>query len=225
MTEGCARRLFTLVTAVAAAVALPSCGPKEEPPSPAANASIAPPPTTAAPATTLPPPPTTVATPPPVWRDARWGMTAKEVTAAFPEAKRLPHAVPFPQPQMGSSLTAGSGDVGIASYETDGATFRVLFGFAGKPPVLSRIHLDGIKPKASTCEDVERAIADKHPEKPQRAKVGSSLAGDEVTWKLPDQTIVLTCAGVASLGFLTVTVDYLPPAAVPPASEAPPAKK
>jgi hypothetical protein len=30
-------------------------------------------------------------------------------------------------------------------------------------------------------------------------------------WSRPDQTIVLGCSGVASLGFLTVTLDHLAP--------------
>ena len=184
-----------------------ACGKKEQPATPPPTT----PPTTTAPVTTAPPP-TTVPTPPPVWREARWGMTKDEVVAAFPgEAQKVPQPVPFAQPQAGSALTPGSGEVVIPSYEADGATFRVLFAFPSK--ALDRIHLDAIKPGAATCEDVEKALTSRHGEPAQRGKTGNSLKGDELTWKRPDQTIVLSCAGVASLGFLTVTLDYLAPAA------------
>jgi hypothetical protein len=197
-----------VVASLCATIALGSCGKKEQPAPPPSRAPEAP---SAAPATTLAPPPTTVPTPPPVWRSARWGMSVPEVVAAFPgEAQKLAAPAPFAQPQPGSSLSAGSGEVSIPSYEMAGATFRVLFGFHAK--ALDRIELQAIKPGAATCEDMEKALTEAHTTPAQRAKTGSSLAGDEITWKLPDQTIVLDCAGVASLGFLTVTVDYLPPA-------------
>ncbi len=198
-----------LLASLLVPLALASCG-KKEPPAPVARASEAP--TVVTTTTTLPPPPTTVPTPPPVWRTSHWGMTRDEVLKAFPgEAQKLAQPAPFAQPQPGSSLGGGSGDLAIPSYEADGATFRVLFGFESK--ALDRVHLSAVKPGAATCEDVEKALTAKHGEPAQRGKTGSSLKGDEITWKLPDQTIVLSCAGVASLGFLTVTVDYLAPAA------------
>jgi hypothetical protein len=182
-----------------------SCAKKEQPATPPPT-SLAP---SAAPVTTLPPP-TTVPTPPPVWRAARWGMTTEEVLAAFPgEAQKLASPAPLTQPQPGSSLKPGVGEVAIPAYEADGATFRVLFAFESK--ALDRIELAAVKPGAATCEDVEKALTERHGEPARRASTGSSLRGSELTWKRPDQTIVLSCAGVASLGFLTVTVDYLPP--------------
>ena len=42
---------------------------------------------------------------------------------------------------------------------------------------------------------------------------GSPGSGPEMAWKLPDQTIVLACAGNPALGFQSVTVDYLMPGA------------
>jgi hypothetical protein len=187
-------------------LALASCGKKEEP-APVARVQATP---SLAPITT-PPPPTTVPTPPPVWRAARWGMTRDEVLAAFPgEAQRLAQPAPFAQPQPGSRLTAGSSDIAIPAYEADGATFRVLFGFESK--ALDRIHLTAAKPGATACEDVEKAVTDRHGKPAERAKTGSSLRGEEVSWKRPDQTIVLSCAGVPSLGFQTVTLDYMAPA-------------
>jgi hypothetical protein len=194
--------------------ALASCTQKEAPPPPPSPVAVEQSPT--APPPPPPPPPTIAPTPPPVWRTVRWGMSRNEVLAALPgEAQRLAHPAPFAQPQMGSSLSAGSSDLAIPAYESDGAKFRVLFGFAAK--ALNRIHMAAMKPGATTCEDVERALTAKVTAPPKRAKIGSSLAGDEVTWKLPDQTIVLTCAGVAALGFQTVTLDYLPPPAESPA--------
>ena len=205
MTDTGRRRRF-LLASVCVPFVLASCG-KKEPPAPQARVQETP---SAAPATTLPPP-TTMPTPPPVWRAARWGMTRDEVLAAFPgEAQRLAQPAPFGQPQPGSSLTAGSSDLAIPSYEADGVTFRVLFGFASK--ALDRIHLSAAKPGASTCEDLEKALTEKHAKPAQRTKTGSSLQGEEVAWRLPDQTIVLSCAGVPSLGFQTVTLDYLVPA-------------
>lgn len=186
-----------------------SCKKKEEP-APVAQQQ---PTATTAPTTTLPPPtPTAIPTPPPVWRDARWGMTRKEVLAAFPkEARKLDQPADFAQPQPGSSLSTGSSDVAIPAYEAYGTTFRVLFGFAGD--ALDRVHLAAAKPSAATCGDVEKAISESQTAPPQRAKTGSSLKGEEVTWRLPDQTIVLNCSGVPSLGFVNVTLDHLKPAA------------
>ncbi len=140
-------------------------------------------------------------------------MTRDEVLAAFPgQAQRLAQPAAFVQPQPGSSLTAGTSDVAIPAYEADGVSFRVLFGFESK--ALNRVHLSALKPGASTCEDLEKALTDRHA-KPARAKTGSSLQGEEFSWKLPDQTIVLSCAGVPSLGFQTVTLDYMAPATEP----------
>jgi hypothetical protein len=197
------RRILALAVLLMAA----ACKGKEPAPPPT------PPPTTVAPTTTtLPPPPTTVATPPPIWRGAHWGMTRKEVLAAFPgEAQKLAASASFAQPQPGSSLVAGSTDVGIASYETEGAKFRVLFGFEGD--ALNRIQLDAAKAGAATCSDLEKSLATLHAKPAQREQTGGSLRGEETTWKLSDQTITLACAGVASLGFQKVTLDYLAPAA------------
>jgi hypothetical protein len=137
-------------------------------------------------------------------------MAKKDVVAAFPgEAQQLPQPVPFSQPQEGSSLPAGSSDLALPAYEADGATFRVLFGF--DTGGLNRIHLSAVKPGAGTCGDVESALTAKHSAPAQRASTGTSLRGEQMTWKLPDQTIVLSCSGVASLGFLSVSLDYLAP--------------
>jgi hypothetical protein len=191
---------------------LASCSKKEEAKPVAQQATT----TTTVPPTTLPPPtPTPVPTPPPVWREARWGMTKAAVLAAFPkEAQRLDKPADFAQPQHGSSLPAGSSDIAIASYEGEGAAFRVLFGF--EKDALNRIHLGVPKASATTCADIEKAVTDAHGPLSRRSSTGTSLKGEEIVWTLPDQTIVLSCAGVASLGFLRASLDHLapPPAAV-----------
>jgi hypothetical protein len=187
-------------------VALASCGKKEPPASPAPG-----PTTPSAATTTTLPPPTTVPTPPPVWRTTRWGMTRDEVLAALPgEAQRLSPPAPFAQPQPGSSLPAGSSDLAIPAYEAEGTKFRVLFGFAAD--ALDRVHLSAIKPGAATCGDLEKALTEKHSAPSQRGNTGTSLKGEEITWRRPDQTIILGCAGIANLGFQKVTLDYLAPA-------------
>ena len=191
---------------MAAFVAAAGCKSRQQP-----VAQATPPPTTVPPTTTTLPPPTTMATPPPVWRAARWGMTRKDVLAAFPgEAATLATAASFAQPQPGSSLVGGTSDVGIPAFEMEGTRFRVLFGFDGD--ALNRVHLAAAKAGAATCEDVEKGMTAQHGKAAQRERTGGSLKGDEITWKLPDQTIVLSCAGVASLGFQTVTLDFLEPA-------------
>jgi hypothetical protein len=193
---------------LAVAAVLASCSKKEEPAPVAQQAVPTAVPTTVPPAAT----PTPVPTPPPVWREARWGMKKADVLGAFPkEAQKLPAPVPFAQPQDGSMLKAGASDLTIPSYDADGATFKVLFGFSGD--ALDRIHLSALKPNAGTCEDLQKALTTRHSEPAQRTQTGSSLKGEEIVWKRPDQTIVLGCAGVATLGFVTVTLDYLPPAA------------
>jgi hypothetical protein len=137
-------------------------------------------------------------------------MTKDEVRAVFPgETQRLAQPAPFAQPQPGSSIPTGSSTLAIPAYEADGATFRVLFGFEGD--ALNRVHMSAVKPAASTCDDVKKVLTEKHSAPAQVNSTGSSLKGEEITWKRPDQTIALSCAGVASLGFLTVTLDYMAP--------------
>lgn len=192
---------FTLVTA--------ACGKKEEPPAPAKQ----PPATIAAVTTTTTttlPSPTAVPTPVPVWRTLHWGLKKNEVQAALKgEVQRPSKPVPFAQPQPGSRLTAGSSDLEIPAYEADGARFHVLFGF--EAGALNRVHLSAIKPGAATCRDLETALTGRNGEPTERATTGTTLKGEEIVWKRPDQTVVLDCAGVARLGFVTVTLDYLAP--------------
>jgi hypothetical protein len=195
-----------LVGAFVLAALVAACGKREQaapPPTPQAAPSVA---------ATAPPPPTTAPTPPPVWRAARWGMTKDEVLEAFPgEAQRLDTPAPFPQPQAGSITQAGSTDVAIPAYEADGSRFRVLFGFEGDR--LSRIHLFASKAGDTTCPDLEKRLTDEFSAPSQRGSTGSSLRGEEIVWRRPDQTVVLACAEVRRLNYLTVALDYLAPAA------------
>jgi hypothetical protein len=192
--------------ALAAALALASCGRKEQPPAQVAT----PPPATLATATP-PPPPTTAPTPPPVWRAAHWGMGKEEVLAAFPaEAQRLEQPASFSQPQPGSSLTPGSSEIAIPAFEQHGARFRVLFGF-GAGDALDRIQLAAVKAGPHTCEDLEAALTKEHSAPAQSGSIGTSLRGEEIVWRTPAQTITLDCMGVARLGFQTVTLDYAVP--------------
>ena len=159
-----------------------------------------------APATTAPATTTTTTTtmPPPVWRTVRWGMTTNQVLAALPgEAQRLATPTAFGAP------TPGSTDIAIPSYDVQGVPVRVLFGFESNG--LNRIHLSAVKPGDASCGEVEKALTDKHGAPLARSNTGTSLRGEEIVWKRPDQTITLWCAGVASLGFRTVTVVYTPP--------------
>ena len=205
-------RTRTLALAVAVPVLSASCTQKAEPPPPSTTVATTLPPTTT---TTLAPTPTPVPTPPPVWREARWGMTPAEVLAAFKgEAKKLPQPDRFAEPQHGSSLRPGTSDIAIPSYDGDGATFKVLFGF--EKNALDRIHLSAHKPIAGTCGSVEGAVSARLAASAERKATGSSLRGEEITWKRPDQTAVLSCAGVASLGFLTVSLDFLAPTSAAP---------
>jgi hypothetical protein len=201
MTIRQTRRLFALASLVVPVV-LVSCKAKEPPPQ--ARTQETPPPTTAAPTTTLPSP-TPVPTPPPVWRTTHWGMTKDEVLAALPgEAQKL--AVPV---QIGPSRPGGSSDLTIPAYEVAGVKFRVLFGFEAE--ALNGVHLSLSKAEFDTCSDVEKVLTEKHSAPAQRENTGTSLKGEQITWKLPDQTIILGCAGVPSLGYRSVSVDYLAP--------------
>jgi hypothetical protein len=186
---------------------LTACGKKEQP---APQAQETPPPTTVA-ATTLPPPPTPVPTPPPVWRTTHWGMKKAEVLAALPEAQKLPNPVPFGKAQAGAGTLEGTSDLTIPSYEMEGVPFRVLFGF--EADALNRVHLYAIKPGPSTCDDFVKSLAEKHGAAVSRERPEGSLKFEAITWKKTDQTITLTCSGVASLGFQQVTLDYKAPEA------------
>ena len=202
------RRQLALGSLVLALV-VAACGKKEEPPPPAQTRPV-PPTTMPAPPTTTLPPPTPVPTPAPVWRTLRWGMKKAEVLAALPgEAQRLAKPADFAQPQPGSRLPAGSSDLTIPAYEAEGTRFRVLFGF--EAGALRRVHLSAIKPGADTCHGLETALTGKHAAPTERVTTGTTLKGEEIVWKRPDQTVVLGCAGVARLGFVTVTLDYLAP--------------
>lgn len=192
------RRLVLAFLAVAMGVV--SCKAKEHPPAP--PATVAPP--AAAPATTLPPT-TTTTLPPPVWRSVRWGMTKPEVIAAFPgEAQTLA------SPEKYAQGTASS-DVAIPAYDLGGVKFRVLFGFEAE--ALNRIDLSAAKADPDTCGVIEKSLTDTHGAPAQKETTGTSLRGTQMTWKLPDQTIVLACAGKPALGFQSVTIDYLKPGA------------
>jgi hypothetical protein len=194
-------RYLTLGGLAAAVVVLAGCGTKEQA-SPPADTGQGPP--AAAIATTTSTTPTTVPTPPAVWRGARWGMTKDEVLAAFAgEAQRLAVPADFGAP------TPGSTDVAIPAYEGDGATFRVLFGFESN--ALDRIHLSAAKAGEATCGDVEKALTEKHAAPASRNNTGTSLRGEETVWKRPNGTLTLSCAGVPSLGFRSVTLIYTPP--------------
>lgn len=199
-------RLIAVVGAVVPAL-FTSCKKKEEPPQQVSRQEA--PPSLASTTTTLPPP-TPVPRPPPVWRAARWGMTTDEVLKGFPgEAQRLAVPAAFSQPQEGSTLVAGTSDLGIPVYEDQGAKFRVLFGF--ESGVLHRIHLAAAKAGPATCGDLEQLLTKEHSEPSSRNRTGTTLKGEEIVWKRPDRTITLVCAGVPTLGFQSVALDYMAP--------------
>ena len=197
-------RLRVVVGCLAVAAGLASCKGKE--PAPGARATAAP--ASAAPTATLPP--TTTTLPPPVWRSVRWGMTKPEVIAAFPgEAQQLASPTEFAQ-------GTASSDVAIPAYELEGVKFRVLFGFEAQG--LNRIHLSAGKADDETCGLALKALTEKHGAPGQRESTGTTLRGQQMTWKLPDQTIVLACAGNPALAFYSVTVDHRTPGTERPAS-------
>lgn len=191
-------RHLTVGLLAAVAATLAGCGSKEQT-SPPVDAQQAPP--GAVPTTTTT---TTVPAPPPVWRTVRWGMTKDEVLAALPgEAQRLAKPAEF------GPATPGSSDVALPSYEADGIKFRVLFGFESS--ALNRIHLSATKPGDAACGDLEKLLTEKYSAPAARNDTGTSLRGEEVVWKRPDQTITLVCAGVPSLGFHSLTLIHTPP--------------
>ena len=184
---------------LAVAVLLAACAKKEEAPPP----TTLPAPPSTAPATTTTTT-TTVPSPPPVWRAARWGMTAAEALAAFPgEAQRLPQPVSF------GAQVPGSSDVAIPAYDMDGTKFRVLFGF--EADALNRVHLTASKPPETTCGDLEKALTEKHAAPTDRSNTQTTVRGEQIVWKRPDQTITLACSEMPGLGFRSVTLDYAAP--------------
>jgi hypothetical protein len=185
-----------------AAAVLAACATKEQasPPSTQEARSSAAPTTTTTTTTTVP-------SPPPVWRTARWGMTKDEVLAAFPgEAQRLATPADF-GPQAG-----GSTDVAIPAYEVDGMRFRVLFGF--ESDALNRVHLSAVKAADTTCSDLEKLLTEKHSAPSDRSTTQTTVRGEQIVWKRPEQTITLACAEVRSLGYRTVTLDYTAPSKI-----------
>jgi hypothetical protein len=180
--------------------ALAACGTKDQasPPvgTPPASPSAAP---TATITTT-----TTTPSPPPVWRAARWGMTKAEVLAAFPgEAQRLARPADF------VPRTEGSTDVAIPTYEIDGMKFQVLFGF--ESDALNRVHLSAVKAGDTMCSDLEKLLTEKHSAPSDRSSTQTTLRGEQIVWKRPEQTITLACTEARSLGYRTVTLDYTAP--------------
>jgi len=192
------RRRFVLGSLVVPAAVLAACGTKEQPPPPVKTQET---PAIAAPTTTTTT--TTIPTPPPVWGAARWGMTKAELLAAFPgEAQQLAQPTEFPQ-------QSGATDVTIPVYESDGAKFRVLFGF--EPDALNRVHLSAIKPAEATCGDLERLLTEKHSAPSDRSTTQTNLRTEQIVWKRPDQTITLACAEALGLGYRSVSLDYTGP--------------
>jgi hypothetical protein len=190
----------TLVGSLVAA-ALMACGPKEQASTPAttqpAPPSAAPIATTTTTATTMPPPPS-------AWRGARWGMTKAEVLTAFPsEAQRLAQPANFGPP------VGGSTDLAIPTYDINGMTFRVLFGFEANG--LSHIRLSAVKPGAATCSDLEKVLTEKHSAPSDRNTLQTNVKTEQVIWKQPEATITLGCTEAADLGFRSVTLDYTVP--------------
>jgi hypothetical protein len=182
-----------------ASALLTACGTREQASPPPATQQAAPSAATTTTTTT-----TTVPAPPLVWRAARWGMTKAEVLAAFPgEAQRLARSADF------VPRTEGSTDIAIPTYEIDGMKFQVLFGF--ESDALNRIHLSAIKAGDTTCGDLEKLLTEKHAAPSDRSTTQTTLRGEQVVWKQPEQTITLACTEARSLGYRTVTLDYRSP--------------
>jgi len=191
------RRHRALGSLVLAAV-LAACRAKEAAPPVSKQES----PPSAAPATTTVP--TTIPTPPPVWRAARWGMKKAEVLAAFPgEAQQLEQPADFGRKGEGST------DVAIPAYEIEGTKFRVLFGFDGE--ALTRIHLSAAKAGDATCGDLEKLLTQEHSAPADRSTTQTNLRREQIVWKRPEQTITLVCTEALSLGYRTVTLEYIAP--------------
>jgi hypothetical protein len=184
---------FVIIAVVAA------CRSKEQA-APPVSKQEAPP--SAAPATTTVP--TTIPTPPPVWRAARWGMKKDELVAAFPgEAQRLEQPADFGRKGEGST------DVAIPAYEIEGTKFRVLFGFDGD--ALTRIHLSAARAGDATCGDLEKQLTQEHSAPSERSTTQTNIRREQILWKRPDQTITLVCTEALSLGYRTVTLEYITP--------------
>ena len=194
-----ARLRFALGSLVLPTV-LAACGTREQAP-PAKTQETAP---SVAPATTTTTTTTTVPSPPPVWRTARWGMTKAEVLAAFPgEAQRLAQPANF-GPQV-----AGTTDVAIPAYETEGMKFRVLFGF--ESDALNRVHLSVMKAGDAACGDLEKLLTEKHSTPSDRSTTQTNVRTEQIVWKRPEQTITLSCSEALGLGYRSVTLDYSAP--------------
>jgi hypothetical protein len=134
-------------------------------------------------------------------------MTKDEVLAAFPgEAQRLATPANFGPQAVGTT------DVGIPAYEIDGIKFRVLFGF--ESDTLNRVHLSAVKPADTTCGDLEKLLTERHSPPSDRSSTQTTVRGEQIVWKRPEQTITLACAEALSLGYRTVTLDYTAPSKI-----------
>jgi hypothetical protein len=195
-----ARWRLALYLAPAVPVVLAACGGKEQAPPPTTAPPSAAPTTTSTTTTT-----TTLPTPPPIWRGTHFGMTRAQALAAFPsEVQKLPQPIAF-SPQV-----PGSSDLGIPSYEADGRSFRVLFGFEGD--ALNRVFLTVLKPDDLTCGEMEKQLTEKHAAPTDKSATRTNMRTQALVWKLPDQTVTLTCSETPGLGFRSVTLDYSAPA-------------
>jgi len=199
MTIARTRRVLAFASLIVP-VLIAACAKKEQGPPPT-TVQQGPPSTVPATTTTTT---TTVPSPPPVWRSAHWGMTKNEVLAAFPaEAQRLA------QPADLGAAGAGSTDVAIPAYESEGMKFRVLFGF--EADALNRIHLSAIKPAETACGDLEKVLTEKHSAPSERSHTQTTVRGEQIVWKGPEETITLACTEAPGLGFRSVMLDYAAP--------------
>ena len=99
------------------------------------------------------------------------------------------------------------------SYEIEGTSFRVLFGFGASG--LNRIQLAAPKAEYGACEELEKRLTAENGQPSSKSESVTSTSMKEFAWSLPRQTITLACAEKPSLGFRSVTLDYVAPGSAP----------
>ena len=151
--------------------------------------------------------PAVTATPalPTAWRNARWGMTAAEVLAAFPgEAAQLPVAVNYSDKYRGL--------VGIEGYQIANVAYAVRFLFDRQ----ERLALINITPaprdsSTLTFNSLAQLLTEKYGQPltnhEEKTRVSDSR---EKTWKTPEALIDLDYVNIRSIDRTNLVLQYRP---------------
>ena len=150
--------------------------------------------------------------PPVAWRNARWGMTAEEVLAAFPGEAQIKDPATRPWARTYCAVI-------IPRYEIEGSEFEVFFLFGDDSHTLESVHLhtpDKARPIPEAYERLKPLLTQKYGKPASEGEERSRGNDDRNTyWFLPTTSIQLGYTSMSSLNFRTLVIIYKMPGDAP----------